>query len=92
MDNGTPIGEHKGHTINLLGAGYNCPSLGIYGVRTEASVKRMITTRLKVKESAACAPTVEGRRQVTVNRCRDCEMPIDHAMETCFGCWATHGD
>ena len=47
MSNGTPIETYKGHTINLLGCGYNCPSLGLFGYSTDTAIKRAITRKLK---------------------------------------------
>lgn len=44
--NGLPVASYGGHTINLLGAGYNCPSLGLFGYSTESAIKRAIDKKL----------------------------------------------
>lgn len=46
MNNGMKIGEYKGHVINMLGSGYNCPSLNLFGFRTERQVKSAISRKL----------------------------------------------
>ena len=45
--NGTPVEVYKGHQINRLGAGYNCPTLGLYGYATDTALKRAINKKLK---------------------------------------------
>lgn len=41
------VGEYKGYQINFLHISYNCPSLGLWGFRSESAIKRAITKELK---------------------------------------------
>ena len=44
---GIPVEVYKGYQINLLGAGYNCPTLSLWGYRTERQLKNAINKKLK---------------------------------------------
>lgn len=46
--NGMPTEIYMGNQINLLGSGYNCPSLGLFGFRTDTALKRAINKKLKI--------------------------------------------
>lgn len=44
---GMLVETHKGYPINLLGSGYNCPPLSLWGYYTDAQLKRAINKKLK---------------------------------------------
>lgn len=46
--NGMPTEVFKGYQINMLGAGYNCPALLLWGYRDSSSLKRAITRTIKL--------------------------------------------
>lgn len=47
------IGTHKGHMMQVHGTSYNCPSLALYGKRTDTALKRAINAKLVEMEKAA---------------------------------------
>ncbi len=45
--NGVPIGPYLGYPRNMLGSGYNCPALKLFGYRTESQLNRAISKAAK---------------------------------------------
>ena len=46
---GLVVDVYKGYDICMLGAGYNCPRLGLFGYRTDTALKRAISKKLKAR-------------------------------------------